>query len=272
MSKMRIVMFGLALGSAAVAGILAKGVIGKKPKVETQVVTKIETVDVLVAGADVQVGEKLGPGTITWKSWPEDNVLDVMITRDEMPAAEQELAEARASGPIFMGEAIIEKKYVKAGSGGFMSAILPKGMRAISMAISPRSSAGGFILPNDRVDILLTKKLPGQNAIVKSETVISNVRVLAINQILRKVQEGDEVALKEVETATFELTQLQAEVLAKVETEGELALALRSIAENDGKDMEQGPQLADKYKGGSKQRSTDTVFIRAGIETYSTNP
>ena len=86
MSKMRIVMFGLALGSAAIAGILAKGVIGKKAKVETQIVTKIETVDVLVAGTDVQVGEKLGPGTITWKSWPEANVLDVMITRDEMPS------------------------------------------------------------------------------------------------------------------------------------------------------------------------------------------
>ncbi|MCA0433815.1 MAG: Flp pilus assembly protein CpaB [Proteobacteria bacterium] len=272
MSKMRIVMFGLAIGSAAVAGVLAKGVIGKKPKVETQLVTKVETTDVLVAGADVQIGGKLSTAALSWKAWPKENIQDIMITRDEMPDAEQQLAEARAAVPIFNGETIMEKKIVKPGAGGFMSAILPKGMRAISLAISSRASAGGFILPNDKVDIILTRKIPGPGQLVKSETVISNVRVLAINQVLRKVQEGDDVAMKEVETATFELEPQQAEVLAKVETEGELSLTLRSIAENDGKTADDGPQLAEKYRGGIKQKSTDTVFIRAGIETYSTNP
>lgn len=270
MSKMRIVMLGLAVGSAVVAGVLAKGVIGKKAKpVEAQIINKVETVDVLVASRDIQTGEKLAAGTIFWKSWPKDNVQDSMITREEMPDAEEKYAEARAFVPMFEGEVVNDKKIVKLGEGGFMSAILPKGMRAVSVAVSPRSTAGGFILPNDRVDVILTKKIQGPGNLVSSATVISNVRVLAMNQIFKKVQEGEDVALKEVETTTLELTPQQSEILAKVETEGELSLALRSIAENDGKSLEEGPVLSEKYRGNGKN-SSDTLFIRGGIETYST--
>lgn len=272
MSKMRVIVLAGSIGAAVVAGLLAKGVIGKKPApVAPQIVTKVETTDVLVAARDIQTGEKLAAGSVLWKAWPKENISEPMITKDEMPDAEEKYAEARAFVPMFEGEVVNDKKIVKPGEGGFMSAILPKGMRAVSVAVSPRSTAGGFILPNDRVDVILTKKIPGAGQLVKSETVISNVRVLAMNQIFKKVQEGEDVALKEVETTTLELTSQQSEVLAKVESEGELSLALRSIAENDGKALEEGPQLADKYRGDGKSKSSDTLFIRAGIETYATS-
>lgn len=273
MSKMRIAMFGLAIGSAVVAAMLARGVIGKKsaPAQVVQAAPEIKKLEVLVAARDIQTGERLAAGSIIWKSWTEDTVAESMITKEEMPDAELALAEARATNTMYEGETILEKKIVKPGEGGFMSAILPKGMRAISVAVSPRSTAGGFILPNDRVDVILTKKIPGQGQLVKSETVISNVRILAMGQTFKKIQEGEEIALKEVETSTLELTPQQSEVLAKVETEGELSLALRSIAESDGKAMEEGPQLADKYRGDGKSKSSDTLFVRAGIESYSTS-
>ena len=275
MSKMRVVMFALAAGSAVMAGVLAKGMVGKKPQVQTEVVNKVKTIDVLVAAKDIEVGEKMAPGSIIWKSWPQDNVIDSMITKDEKPDADQAMAEFRALVPMFEGETVIEKKLVDPKGGGFMSAILPKGMRAVSVAISDRSSAGGFILPNDRVDVILTRKLnstSGGNQLVKSESVISNVRVLAINQTFRQAKEGEEVSIKG-ETATLEMTMAQAEVVARVESEGELSLALRSIAESEGRAMEEGPQLAEKYRGGdgSKKRSSDTLFVRYGIETYATN-
>ena len=275
MSKMRIVMFALAAGSAVMAGVLAKGMVGKKPQVQTEVINKVKTVEVLVASKDIEVGEKLAPGTIIWREWPEGNVIESMITRDEKADAEQALSEFRAIVPMFEGETISERKLVDPKGGGFMSAVLPKGMRAISVAISDRSSAGGFILPNDRVDVVLTRKMSAQNSgnpIVKSETVISNVRVLAINQTFRQAKEGEEVSIKG-ETATLEMTMVQAEVIARVESEGELSLALRSIAESDGRAMEEGPQLAEKYRGDdkNKKRSTDTLFVRYGIETYATN-
>jgi pilus assembly protein CpaB len=275
MSKMRIMMFALAAGSAGMAALLAKGFIGKAPEVQTEVINTVQTVDVLVAAKDLQVGEKLVSGTIIWKPWPKDNVLESMVTKDEKGDADTAFAEMRAAAQMFEGETINEKKIVDPKSGGFMSAVLPKGMRAVSVAISNRSSAGGFILPNDRVDVILTRKLqtPGTNTqIVKSETVMSNVRVLAINQTFHPAKEGDEVALKEGETATIEITMPQAEVIARVESEGELSLALRSIAESEGKAMEEGPQLAAKYKGGDqKARNNDTLFVRYGIETYATN-
>ncbi len=274
MSKMRIVMFALAAGSAVVAGVLAKGLISKGPDVQAEVVTKVKTVSVLVAAKDIEVGERLATGAIIWKDWPADNVLEAMITKEEKPDADVAFAETRARIQMFEGEVINEKKIVDPKTGGFMSAILPKGMRAISVAISSRSSAGGFILPNDRVDIILTRKASGSGSTSsKSEIAIGNVRVLAINQIFRQAKDGEEVTIKEGQTATVELSPEQAEIIARLESEGELSLALRSIAESDGKAMEEGPQLAEKYlnKDGKKTRSTDTLFIRYGRETYATN-
>jgi pilus assembly protein CpaB len=149
-------------------------------------------------------------------------------------------------------------------------------MRAFSVAISNRSSAGGFILPNDRVDVILTRKIPapdGSGTLVKSETVITNVRVLAINQVFRQAKEGEDVALKETDTATLELNLEQSEIVAKVESQGELSLVLRSISESEGRSMEGGPQLAEKYqaKGASEVVNGDTLFVRYGIETYATD-
>jgi pilus assembly protein CpaB len=274
---MRIVMFAVAIGSAVTAGLLAKGIIGKKPAQTPAIaVPKIETMDVLVAAKDIETGEKLAAGSVVWKSWPKNVVQDVMITRDEMPDAEEKLAESRALVPMFEGETILEKKVVNPGEGGFMSAVLPKGMRATSVAISNRSSAGGFILPNDRVDVILTRKITNSetgNTLIKSETVINNVRVLAINQVFKQAKEGEDVALKETDTATLEMSLEQAEVIARVESEGELSLALRSIAESEGRAIEEGPRLSEKYqpRGSNKVVNTDTLFVRYGIETYATS-
>jgi pilus assembly protein CpaB len=274
---MRIVMFAVAIGSAVTAGLLAKGIIGKKPAQAPAIaVPKIETMDVLVAAKDIETGEKLAAGSVVWKSWPKNVVQDVMITRDEMPDAEEKLAESRALVPMFEGETILEKKVVNPGEGGFMSAVLPKGMRATSVAISNRSSAGGFILPNDRVDVILTRKITNSetgNTLIKSETVINNVRVLAINQVFKQAKEGEDVALKETDTATLEMSLEQAEVIARVESEGELSLALRSIAESEGRAIEEGPRLSEKYqpRGSNKVVNTDTLFVRYGIETYATS-
>lgn len=276
MGKSRILVLAGAGLCALLAAYLANNLITPAPTPEAQVINTVKTEDVLVAARDIQTGEKLGAGTVAWKSWPQDNLQPTMITKTAKPDAEQTMAEARAAVPMYEGETILEKKIVTPGNAGFMSAILPKGMAAISVKISASTAAGGFILPNDRVDVILTKhvQVPGGSQLVTSETVISNVRVLAINQMLKQAEakEGEpaNVALKEAETATLELTHPQAEVLARVEGEGELALALRSIAESDGKAMEEGPQLAEKYKTSSKKgRTSETLYVRYGIETYS---
>ncbi|MDE2384159.1 MAG: Flp pilus assembly protein CpaB [Alphaproteobacteria bacterium] len=276
MSKMRTVALAGAVVCAVVAGMMAKNVLNRKQEVKQEIVNTVQTVDVLVATKDLLMGDKLGDGTLGWKSWPKDNVLPIMITRDAKPEAMKEFAQARVRLPIYKDEPVMDKKFIMPGAGGFMSAILPKGMRAISVAISSRSSAGGFILPNDRVDVILTKKgTDGKSStpIVRSETVIGNVRVLAVNQVYRQAtNETDPVTVEKGETATLELTPKQSEILAQVESSGELSLALRSIAENDGKSADENvPVLADKYQDRAKRVAGDPLFVRAGVESYASS-
>ena len=130
--------------------------------------------------------------------------------------------------PVAAGEPIREPKVVIAKGGGFMAAILPPGMRAVSLDISPDTGAGGFILPNDHVDVLLTRhdkaaeKAGGVEKFV-SETILRNVRVLAVDQTVEE-KDGKKVVVGK--TATIELDPQQAETLALSRQLGTLSLAL----------------------------------------------
>ena len=122
---------------------------------------------------------------------------------------------------------------MQANGSGFMAAILPVGMRAISTEISPETGAGGFILPNDRVDVILSRREKNSgraNAtdVVKSEIILPNVRVLAIDQAPKEKDGQNTVVGK---TVTLELRPEQAETLARARQTGTLALALRSIGD-----------------------------------------
>ena len=273
MSRKRLLTLVFALGCALMAVFLARNTLGKKSEEKMAEAPKLETVDVLVAAKDVLLGQKFGQGTLAWRSWPRSNLEPTFITRETSPDAITELEKARARFSIYQGETILDKKLLRPGAGGFMSAMLPKGMRAISVAISSRSSAGGFILPDDRVDVILTRKIDaGGVQVAKSETVITNVRVLAINQVFKQAADGEAVTVDHGETATVELDPRQAEIVSQVQSSGELSLALRSISESDGKTPEQNmPELADKYAGKGKEKGGDTHFLRYGVETYTAN-
>jgi pilus assembly protein CpaB len=272
MSKTRIVILGLAIGSAVLAAYLAKGFIGKKARTEVVEVSTVSTVPILIASRDIKMGEKLLPGSIEWQPWPEKSVTDVMITQKEDPEAKEKYEAARARLAVFQGEPVIEKKLVMPTENGFMAALLPKGMRAIAVRVSEESGAGGFILPNDRVDVVLTRKVDddgGASKVVTSETILSNVKVLAIDQAFRQEGEGEQVIVAK-KTATLELSPLQSEVVSMAESMGQLSLVLRSIAENGDKGLEDsGPQLSEKYAQGA--HGNDKLYIRYGVEKRITN-
>jgi pilus assembly protein CpaB len=273
MSGRRIAILGLALGSAGMAAYLASGMLGPG-KTKTVEVSTVATVPVLVATKDVQMGEKLVAGTISWQDWPVKQITDPMITRDEDPEALTTFSEGRARLAIFTGEPLMTKKIVMPNDRGFMAAILPKGYRGISVEISAATGAGGFILPNDRVDVILTRKFDGDAAGLKlavSETVISNVRVLAIDQTFKKAPE-DEQVLKPDKTALLELDARQSEIVSRAEKEGTLSLALRSIAEGGDKGMgDTTPVLSEKYAGGNDSSESKYVTIKYGIEKVYVN-
>ena len=169
-----------------------------------------------------------------WQAWPASAAGGNFIRKTDRPDAIENRFPARSRARLSStGEPIREAKLVNAKGSGFMAAILPSGMRAVSTQISPETGAGGFILPNDHVDVILTRrdreaeKATGAEVHV-SETILNNIRVLAIDQTVEE-KNGQKVVVGK--TATLELTPRQAETLALAQQLGTLSLALRSITD-----------------------------------------
>lgn len=228
MRPARIIILAVAVVSAGVAGLLALKVAGGKAPVQTEAVVEREpTINVLVAKESLPVGARLNPETIAWTAWPEGSIVEGFITDKDRPDAMDSLNGAIARMPIFNGEPIRQEK-IADSSNRIMSSLLPSGKRAVSTEISVATGAGGFILPNDRVDVIMVRKSPEGSYI--TETVLSNVRVLAIDQQIQENEDGSKSAIGT--TATLELTPDQTKVIAVAQQMAErLSLALRSIAD-----------------------------------------
>jgi pilus assembly protein CpaB len=260
MKSARIVVLAVAIGAGGLAALLA-GRSEKPPEVAPQVVLP-ETVDVLVARNDIPMGTAMSPGDVLWQSWPASASTGNFIRKNSRPAAIEDLAGWIARVPFVAGEPIREAKLVNAKGSGFMAAILPTGMRAVSTQISPETGAGGFILPNDRVDVILTRR-DGDNKSTgdskTSETILSNIRVLAIDQNVEE-KNGQKVVVGK--TATLELSPGQSETLVLSQQIGTLSLALRSVTDASQKD-------APTDDDNSSKRNTVNV-IRFGVSTTTT--
>jgi pilus assembly protein CpaB len=230
MNTARVVVLTIAIGAGGIAAYLASG--SDKPAEPAAPVVQLPTVDVLIAKSDIGLGQTVKPEDLQWQTWPSATASNTFIRRTDKAEAIKEVAGSIARAPFIAGEPIREQKLVRADGSGFMAAILPTGMRAISTEISPETGAGGFILPNDRVDVILSKreKNPERNApdIVSSEIILTNIRVLAIDQA-PKEKDGTNALVGK--TATLELKPEQSETLARARQSGTLSLALRSITD-----------------------------------------
>jgi pilus assembly protein CpaB len=231
MNTARIVVLAIAIGAGGIAAYLASGSDNKPAPAAP--VTQLETVDVLIAKSDIGLGQTVKPEDLQWQTWPAATASSTFIRRNDRPDATNQVAGSIARSPFIAGEPIREQKLIKADGSGFMAAILPTGMRAISTEISPETGAGGFILPNDRVDVILTRheKNPenaGAPDIVVSVIILMNIRVLAIDQA-PKEKDGQNVVVGK--TVTLELKPEQTATLAAARQAGTLSLALRSIAD-----------------------------------------
>ncbi|MDI4236445.1 Flp pilus assembly protein CpaB [Bradyrhizobium sp. Arg237L] len=231
MNTARIVVLAIA-GVAGLAALYLASGGGDRPAPKTEPVAQLPTVDILVAKSDIGLGQSVKAEDLQWQSWPASSASSSFMRRDSKADAMKDAIGSIARAPFIAGEPIREQKLVRADGSGFMAAILPSGMRAISTEISPETAAGGFILPNDRVDVILSKrsKNPDSNGpdVVNSEIILSNVRVLAIDQA-PKEKDGTSALIGK--TVTLELKPEQAETLARARQSGTLTLALRSIAD-----------------------------------------
>lgn len=264
MNTARIVVLVIALGAGGVAAYLASGY-DNKPAPVVPVAEKLPTVEILIAKNDIGLGQAVKPEDLQWQVWPAATPSSAFIRRDSRPEAQTQIAGSIARVPLMQGEPIREQKLVKADGSGFMAAILPSGMRAVSTEISAETGAGGFILPNDRVDIVLTRRLKnpegangatGGNDLILSEVILSNIRVLAIDQA-PKEKDGQNAVLGK--TVTLELRPDQVASLATARQGGTLQLALRSIVDANAAESTPEDQAA--------KRSGGVNVIRYGVQT-----
>jgi pilus assembly protein CpaB len=214
---------------------------GPAPAPAAQAQPKIELEQVLVAAQDLPMGTVVNPGSAVWRPWPKANVSELMITKSGKPDALKDVEGSMTRVAFLRGEPIRHDKLVRAGTGGFIAAVLPSGKRAVAIKTDNRgdSSAGGFILPGDRVDVVrLARDDEATKArgveVMTAQPILSNVRVLAIGQNIEE-QNGKKVVTGE--NATLELDPVQVNLILLAQHEGNsnpLHLVLRSLADSGG--------------------------------------
>jgi pilus assembly protein CpaB len=262
MNTARIVVLTIAVGAGGIAAYLASG--SDNPRqAPAEPVAQLPTVDVLVAKNDIGLGQSVKPEDMQWQTWPSATASNFFIRRGERPNAQTEIVGEIARAPFIAGEPIREQKLVKADGSGFMAAILPSGMRAVSTEISPETGAGGFILPNDRVDVILSKHEKNSDRAgtdtINSEIILSNIRVLAIDQAPKEKDGQNSVVGK---TVTLELKPEQTETLARARQSGTLSLALRSIADLN--------IVESRNEDQTRKRGDSINVVRYGVSTQTT--
>jgi len=239
-SIMRILILLVAGGAALVAAMLVRGMGGSneaEPVVElvaAEPVPQIDITQVLVATVDMPLGHRIAPDDLVWQDWPLERVTENYFQSEIAPEAITELAGSVVRTPLFIGEPVLDAKIVQPGENGFMAAVLKEGMRAVAVEISVETAAGGFILPNDHVDVILTYDVEvteGDTMVERpaTQTVLQNVRILAIDQSFTEVQ-GESVVVGT--TATLELEPRHAEILMLATRMGDISLTLRGVADS----------------------------------------
>jgi pilus assembly protein CpaB len=266
MNVMRIAILGVAAIAAGAAALLVRGMLGTGTATTQAAAPPVAiTTDVLVASRDIVPGHVLSVDLVRWDSWPKSAVSSSLITKDKQPDISKAVAGAVVRAPLVAGQPITDASIVHAGATGFLAATMTPGMRAIGVTVTAQTSAGGFILPNDRVDVVLTRELPGAGSPkqYESATILRDVRVLAVDQTAHQEKDQQSVVAK---TATVELTPVQAEIIAHAEQSGVLSLTLRALGDSSG-----DPTTGDTARprpaqvAGSNGEKSAVVVFRYGI-------
>lgn len=232
MNKAQIVVLGVAVVAGGGAFVMMNGSPPEAPTIVQMIPTQPQTDQVLVAARDLSYGAALAEPDTNWIEWPIGAVPQGVLRKSEAPNAKEDIRGSYVRNPISNGEPVRRERLVKGPIAGLMSTLLPAGHRAVAIDISPNTTAGGFILPNDHVDVMRTFNDADRGregaADIASEVILTNVRVLAIGPIV-ETKNGESVVTGA--TATLDLEPRQAELVILAQRTGQLALMLRSMAD-----------------------------------------
>jgi pilus assembly protein CpaB len=262
MNTQRLLILGVAAVAAGGAALLARGLLGGgTPKVAAAILPPaMETSEVLVASSDLQPGDHLTAAQVRWQKWPHSGLDASLITSEKAPSPDAAVQGTVVRAPIVAGQPITEANIVHTDAAGMMAASVTPGMRAMSINVTADSSAGGFILPNDRVDVILTGH--GGDGINHTATILANIRVLAMDQTPKEDAGQKSILAK---TATLEVAPQQAEILAWAQASGTLTLALRGLADSTASSLATTAIGQSVANGNARASGASVAIIRYGL-------
>lgn len=228
MNKAQIAVLAVAVAAGGGAFMMMTGTPPEAPHL-IQALPSPKTDHVLVATRDLSYGTALTEPDTAWIEWPANAVPTGALRKSEAPSVKEDIQGSFVRNPISNGEPVRRERLIKGQTAGLMSTMLTTGRRAVAIDVSPNTTAGGFILPNDHVDVIRTFRDTDQAKDgVNSEVILTNVRVLAMGQTV-ETKNGESVVSGA--TATLDLDPRQAEAVILAQRTGQLALVLRSLAD-----------------------------------------
>jgi pilus assembly protein CpaB len=218
----------VAVGTAFAARSLFIG--ASTPQAEAKVEPKGPKV--LVAMRALPSGTIITADSVNFQEWPEEMVKDAYFIDGESDMTK--LLGTVVRFPVTAGQPVTQGALVAPGDRGFLAAALGPGMRAVTIPVSAKTGVGGFVFPGDRVDLVLTQSVTGDGGqpLKASETILSNIRVLATDQSTESTTVDGKTVVRAFRTVTLEVTPRIAEKVAVAQTIGSLSLSLRSLADN----------------------------------------
>ncbi|MFT3723664.1 MAG: Flp pilus assembly protein CpaB [Hyphomonadaceae bacterium] len=294
MSPVRLIILLVAAAAAIGAVFLVRSMAAPAPAVAAAKMTPVEAEKpkevpaklVLVANHPIGVGKFVSADDLRWQEWPADAPAASFIDKEKNPEALEKMVGAVSRYPFVEGEPVTNAKLQHPGTSGFMAVMLSPGMRAVSIQIDAEFAAGGFIQPNDRVDVIVTREVEnktggGQTAntiqATRADQILSNIRVLAIDaeygappaENSEEPKTGQGIVLMG-SRATLEMSDRDATLLNAARKAGEISLTLRSIADIQGAEGATG--VGRVYRDGVTQDAEGVRVYRYGTESVSSAP
>jgi pilus assembly protein CpaB len=252
MSPLRLIILLVAAGAAIAAVFLVRSVQTPAKAVAAAAPIEVKHVEaptkqILVVKKDVTLGHFLVADDLAWQPWPENAETKSFLEQKNAPDALEKSVGAVAKIAMAEGEPVTPAKIAHPGEGGWMSAIIAPGMRAVSIEISAETAAGGFIQPNDHVDVMMIRDVDSSEnnngaaggqvlAKARAHIILQNVHLLAIDAIYGPPAKQGEGGVLVGTRATLELVPSDATLIAAAQKGGRLSLALRSVADLQGAD------------------------------------
>ena len=214
-----LMLFFIALILAIVAVLIAQRWVeslgsGSQPQVQYS--------PVIVASIDIPQWKTVSESDLTEKNWPKDEVTKDMFTQ------KSQVVGKVAINNVFIEEALNARRVVDPKGGSVFSLGFSENKRAFTVRVNDVSGVGGFLLRDNRVDVLASWKLSGINDEVRTDTITQDIRVLAVDQ----ESTSDKLKPVVVRSVTLEMTPQQAEVVFKAQQQGSIQLALRNPNDN----------------------------------------